>query len=121
VLKTSNAEISHVDLKDPTHLTMGYVQAIVGASDLINPGGRLDGLHIGGGGMTVPRYLERTRPAGDQRVYEIDEGLTDLAERELGFQQSDRLRVVTRDGRMGLREEPSRSRDLIVEDAFGAH
>ncbi|NSC25528.1 spermidine synthase [Streptomyces albus subsp. chlorinus] len=121
VLKTSNAEISHVDLKDPTNLSMGYVQAVVAASDLVNPKGRLDGFHIGGGGMTVPTYLERTRPAGDQLVYEIDSGLTELAKNRLGFKESDRLRVVTGDGRQGLQKQPANSRDLVVEDAFGSH
>ncbi|MFG2651367.1 fused MFS/spermidine synthase [Streptomyces sp. NPDC048436] len=121
VLKSSNAEISHVDVKDPTHLTMGYVQAIVAASDLVNPGGRLDGFHIGGGGMTVPTYLERTRPAGDQLVYEIDNGLIQLAKDRLEFKESDRLDVVTGDGRQGLQRQPAESRDLVVGDAFGSH
>ncbi|OEV08499.1 fused MFS/spermidine synthase [Streptomyces nanshensis] len=121
ILKTSNAEISHVDVKDPTNLHMGYVQAVVAASDLVNPGGRLDGFHIGGGGMTVPTYLERTRPDGDQLVYEIDGGLTQLAKDRLAFKESDRLRVVTGDGRQGLQKQPTDSRDLVVEDAFGSH
>lgn len=121
ILMTSNAEIGHVDLDDPTHLTMGYVQAIVAGADLVNPKGRLDGFHIGGGGMTVPVYLERTRPEGDQLVYEIDDGLTQLAKKRLKFKETDRLNVVTGDGRQGLQKQPSDSRDLVVEDAFGAH
>ncbi|MEV8319617.1 fused MFS/spermidine synthase [Streptomyces sp. NPDC059900] len=121
VLKASNAEISHVDLKNPTNLTMGYVQAIVAASDLVNPGGHLDGFHIGGAGETVPTYLERTRPSGDQLVYEIDGGLTELAKDRLNFKESDRLRVVTGDGRQGLQKQPADSRDLVVGDAFGTH
>lgn len=121
ILKTSNAEISHVDLKDPTNLTMGYVQAIVAAADLVNPKGRLDGFHIGGGGMTVPVYLERTRPNSGQLVYEIDNGLTQLAKDRLRFKETDRLRVVTGDGRQGLQKQPADNRDLVVEDAFGAH
>lgn len=121
ILMTSNAEIGHVDVDDPTHLTMGYVQAIVAGADLVNPKGRLDGFHIGGGGMTVPVYLERTRPEGDQLVYEIDDGLTQLAKDRLKFKETDRLHVVTGDGRQGLQKQPADSRDLVVEDAFGAH
>jgi spermidine synthase len=121
VLKVSNSEIGYTDMNDPKRLHMGYVQALAAAADLINPGGRVDGLHIGGGAMTLPTYLNLTRPQGVQTVYEIDPGLIDLAREKFEFRENDRLRVETRDGRLGLQEQPSDSHDLVVEDAFGAH
>jgi spermidine synthase len=121
VLLTSNAHVSYVDMLDASRLHMGYVQAFAAATDLVRPGQRLDALHIGGGAMTFPTYLELSRPAGDQIVYEIDPGLVDLAKRSLNFAESDRLRVTIGDGRLGLQRQPDASVDVVVEDAFGAH
>ncbi|MFI6504831.1 fused MFS/spermidine synthase [Nonomuraea typhae] len=120
VLKVSNSEIGYTDMDEPTRLHMGYVQAIAAATELLNPGGRLDGLHIGGGAMTLAAYLEKTRPAGTQTVYEIDPGLVELAREKLAFRESDRLRVHVKDGRLGLQEQRSAGYDVVIEDAFGA-
>ncbi len=49
---------SYVDLADPTHLEFGYVRAIASVTDTLGrPGEALSALHIGGGGLTLPRYL----------------------------------------------------------------
>ena len=45
------------------YLAYDYAKAVVAAIDSAYPDGRpLRAYHIGGGGLTVPRYLERTRP-----------------------------------------------------------
>jgi SAM-dependent methyltransferase len=111
---------SYVDLADPTHLELTYTQVLGDVVDSVAPSGdALDAVHVGGGGFTIPRYVAATRPGSDNLVLELDEEVVDLAERELGLQLDDDLRVVTGDARVGIADLPSDSADLIVGDAFG--
>jgi SAM-dependent methyltransferase len=111
---------SYVDLADPTHLELTYTQVLGDVVDSVAPAGAaLDVVHVGGGGFSIPRYVAATRPGSDNVVLELDEEVVDLAERELGLQLDDDLRVVTGDARIGVAELPSESADLIVGDAFG--
>ena len=67
---------SYVDLADPRHLEFPYIRAIVAAIDTEFPGDRpLRAYHLGGGGLTVPRYLAETRPGTTSVVSEIDPGV----------------------------------------------
>ena len=79
----------------------------------------IDAVHLGGGGFTIPRYVEATRPGSDSLVLELDPGVVRLAEDELGLETSDRLRVRTGDARGHLRDVADDSADLVVGDAFG--
>jgi MFS family permease len=67
---------SYVDLADPTHLEFEYVRAIAAVTDALAPTGEpLSALHIGGGGLTLPRYLEAVRPGTENLVMEVDPGV----------------------------------------------
>ncbi|MCM0675000.1 fused MFS/spermidine synthase [Micromonospora phytophila] len=119
-LLLNSAQHSYVDLDDPTHLEYAYTKWIGAVADVIAPPGRrLDALHLGGGGFTVPRYLTATRPGTDNVVFEIDGGLVELSERSLGVRQGPDLRAVVGDARMLVAGEAADSRDLVVGDAFG--
>ncbi|HEY0697084.1 MAG TPA: fused MFS/spermidine synthase [Micromonospora sp.] len=119
-LLLNSAQHSYVDLADPRHLQFGYTRWIGAVADVIAPAGRrLDALHLGGGGFTVPRYLAATRPGTDSEVFEIDGGLVELGRRELGLRTGPRLRVRVGDARMLIGGRPTRSADLVVGDAFG--
>jgi spermidine synthase len=120
VLMLDTLRHSYVDLDDPTHLEFEYVRAIAAVTDAIAPEGRpLSALHVGGGGLTVPRYLEAVRPGTESLVIEVDPGVVAVDREQLGLETSDRLRVRVADGRVGLAEEPAGERDLVVGDAFG--
>jgi spermidine synthase len=111
---------SYVDLADPTYLEFGYVQAVASVTDTLGrPGQPLSALHVGGGGLTVPRYLADVRPGTTSRVLEVDAGVLALDRAELGLQTSPDLQVDVGDARIGLRQEPAAARDLVVGDAFG--
>ncbi|GAB3952565.1 fused MFS/spermidine synthase [Micromonospora vulcania] len=119
-LLLNSAEHSYVDLTDPKHLEYAYTKWIGAVADVTAPAGqRLDALHLGGGGFTVPRYLTATRPGTDNVVFEIDGGLVELGERELGVRPGPDLRAVVGDARMLVAGQPTDSRDLVVGDAFG--
>jgi hypothetical protein len=118
LLWLNSARHSYVDLADPMHLEFGYTQWIAAAASVSVPG-RVDVLHLGGGGFTLPRYFEAAGRAADQVVLELDPALVTLDRAKLGLRTGPNLRVRTGDGRALLAAEPSGSRDLLVGDAFG--
>jgi hypothetical protein len=110
---------SYVDLNDPTHLEFDYIKSFAAAINGTWPENRrLDALHIGGGGLTMPRYLTATRPGSHNKVYEIDGAVVELDKKELGVRTGSDLDVTVRDGRLGIRSEATDSDDLIIMDAF---
>src|SRR5215212_7446028 len=94
---------SHVDLNDPTHLEFEYVRRMGHVLDLAAaPGVPLDVVHLGGGALTLPRYVSVTRPGSRQRVVEIDAPLTELVRERLPLPRGARIRVRADDARAGL-------------------
>ena len=111
---------SYVDLDDPTHLEFEYVRAIAAVTDAMAPAGEpLRALHLGGGGLTLPRYLAEVRPGTTSEVLEVDPGVLALDRAGLGLETSEELRVRIGDARVLLDGQPAGERDLVVGDAFG--
>jgi spermidine synthase len=111
---------SYVDLDDPTHLEFDYVKALAGVVDGSFEADRsLSAYHVGGGGLTFPRYLAATRPETRSLVSEIDPGVVDVDSEQLGLDSGPALEVRVEDGRTGVRRLTDDSRDLVVGDAFG--
>jgi spermidine synthase len=110
---------SHVDLDDPTHLEFEYVRRIGHVLDVAaEPGAPLDVVHLGGGALTLPRYVAVTRPGSRQRVVEIDQPLTDLVREHLPLPRGARIRVRADDARVGLTALHPGSADVVVCDVF---
>jgi spermidine synthase len=109
---------SYVDLSDPTFLEFAYMRAFAAAVGT-RPAGPLDVLHVGGGGMTLPRYLLAARPESTNRVVEIDAGVVDVDRTRLALPEDPRLHVQVADGRTAVRQMPTDSHDVYVGDAFG--
>jgi spermidine synthase len=110
---------SHVDLEDPTHLEFEYVRRMGHVLDLAaEPGAPLDVVHLGGGALTLPRYVTVTRPGSRQRVVEIDQRLTDLVREHLPLPRGARIRVRADDARTGLAALRDASADVVVTDVF---
>jgi spermidine synthase len=110
---------SHVDLDDPAHLEFEYVRRMGHVLDLAaEPGAPLDVVHLGGGGLTLPRYVAVTRPGSRQRVVEIDQPLTDLVREHLPLPRGARIRVRADDARVGLSALHTGSQDVVLTDVF---
>jgi SAM-dependent methyltransferase len=110
---------SHVDLDDPTHLEFEYVRRMGHVLDLAGePGLPLDVVHLGGGALTLPRFVAVTRPGSRQRVVEIDQPLTDLVREHLPLPRGARIRVRADDARVGLAALHTDSADVVVCDVF---
>ena len=120
VLMLDTLRHSYVDLADPTHLEFEYVRAIAAVVDATAaPGQPLSALHVGGGGLTLPRYLAEVRPGTDSLVLEVDPGVVAVDREQLELETSERLQVRVVDGRVGLADERPGARDLVIGDAFG--
>ena len=122
ILLLDDLRHAYVDLDDPRRLELRYVRIIGDALDAKRPGppAPLRALHLGGGGFTLPRYLEATRPGSTSTVLEVDDEVVELAREKLALRTSDALRVRTGDARVLLRDEPSGVHDVLVGDAFGS-
>lgn len=107
---------SYVDLDDPRHLEFDYARWIGALVDARRP---RSAVFVGGGGFTLPRYVNATVPGARSLVLEVDPQVVDIARDELGLRTDDRLRVRTGDARQTLRDVPTDSADLVVGDAFG--
>jgi spermidine synthase len=111
---------SYVDLNDPTFLEFKYTQWIAKAIDALNPpGAPLDAVFVGGGGFTLPRWLNATRPGSQAEVLEVDGELVDFDRERLGLRTSPALRVSVGDARIGMLDVSTDSADVVVGDAFG--
>jgi spermidine synthase len=134
---------SHVDLDDPRHLEFDYMQRLGHLVDLAAPAGEpLRVLHLGGGGLTLARYVAATRPGSDQLAVEADAALVGLVRQRLplgqgarraggaraggaraggaraGGARAGRIRVRVADARSVLEQVPAGSYDVVVADLF---
>ncbi len=109
---------SYVDLADPSHLELRYVEVFADVVAALPPG-PLRVLHVGGGGFTFPAYLDAVRPGSTHLVLELDPGVVEIAEEQLGLVVGGSVEVDTGDARLGIRRAPAGEFDLVVGDAFG--
>ena len=112
---------SQVDLEDPGYLEFEYVRRLGHIVDLaFGAGEPLRVLHLGGGGMTLPRYVAATRPGSRQLVAESDAALTELVRRHLPMPagRGGRVRVRAGDARQILESVPPASFDLVISDVY---
>ena len=110
---------SHVDLADPSYLSFEYVRQIGDVIDTVFPSGRpIAALHLGGGALTLPRYVAVTRPGSTQRVAELDDLLITLVRAELPIDPSYRIKISTADARALLERQRPALLDLVVVDVF---
>ncbi|MGV9233379.1 spermidine synthase [Streptomyces nigra] len=118
-LLLDGAPQSHVDLDDPTFLSFEYQRRLGHVIDLVAPPGRpVRAVHLGGGALTLARYVAATRPRSTQQVVERDAPLVELVRRELPLDRNARIRVRSTDAREGLAKVPDGWADLVVADVF---
>ncbi|WOX25656.1 fused MFS/spermidine synthase [Streptomyces solicathayae] len=120
LLTVDDAPQSYVDLDEPTHLEFEYARRIAHVLDrAADEGAPLDVLHLGGGALTLPRYVAATRPGSRQDVVEADRGLRALVAEHLPLPADADVTVHGADARAWLEAAPAASFDLIVADVFG--
>jgi spermidine synthase len=96
-----------------------YVRRMGDVLDAVGePGAALRVLHVGGAGLTLPRYVAATRPGSWQAVLEPDEELTARVRAELPLPRRSGIRVRPVDGRRGLPQVRAGSVAVVVLDAY---
>jgi spermidine synthase len=120
LLYLGDAPQSQVDLTDPTYLEFEYVQRIAHLLDVAAPAGApLRVLHLGGGALTLPRYVAATRPGSRQLVAEADAALMDVVREHLPLGRArGRIRVRIGDAREVLGSVPPERFDVVISDVF---
>ena len=111
---------SHVDLDDPTHLHFEYIARMGAVIDQL-PAGSLTAVHLGAGALTIPRYIESTRPGSRQQVIELEAPLAALVREHLPLPRGAAIRLRIGDAREGVRRLPpaiAGACDLVVSDVF---
>ena len=113
---------SHVNIDNPGELFFEYVQRIGHVIDLLGEVGEpITAVHLGAGALTLPRYVEATRPGSRQQVVEIESDLIDFVRAELPWDKRANLRVRHGDAREVLAKLPAGlhgTTDLVVVDIF---
>jgi spermidine synthase len=144
-LRVDGIPQSHVDLDDPEYLEFEYMRRLGHLADLAAPAGEpLRVLHLGGGGLTLARYVAATRPGSRQLAVDCDAALVDLVRRLLPLDQpgrraaagrpgagrtaagragaggagAARIRVRVGDARAVLEEVRAGSFDMVIADLF---
>lgn len=111
---------SYVDIDDPEWLEFEYVRRLASVLDTAaEPGAGLRVLHLGGGALTLPRYVAVARPGSVQRVVERDAALTALIRRVLPLPRGADLRVRAGDGREVVEATAAGRYDVVVADVYG--
>ncbi|MBQ0830609.1 spermidine synthase [Streptomyces tagetis] len=120
LLTVDGAVQSYVDLDDPAHLEFEYTQRLGHVLDTAaGPGQPLDVVHLGGGALTLPRYVAVTRPGSRQDVVEADRGLLELVAEHLPLPDGAGIATHAADARAWLEAAPADSADVLVADVFG--
>ncbi|MBO0823145.1 MAG: fused MFS/spermidine synthase [Actinobacteria bacterium] len=118
---------SYVDLDDPLHLEFEYMRRIGHLIDLAAPpGAPLRVLHLGGGALSLARYVVATRPRSRQLAVDDDADLVDLVRERLPLRQrgrrssadAGRVRIRVDDARAVLTGLSAASFDVVVADLF---
>lgn len=119
VLRMSGMDQSCVDLEDPTRIAFDYVRRLADVVDAVAPSGTpLRVVHVGGAGMTLPRYVAATRPRSAQVVLEPAAAVTDLVRRELPLPRGSGIKVRDVEGATGIAALRDGHAELVVVDAF---
>ncbi len=111
---------SYTDLRDPLYLEYEYIRVY---EEFVRWQAKkrksFKALFIGGGGYTIPRYIEAKYPTAEMDVVEIDPEVTRVVHRYLGVSERTKIRSHNMDGRwfvMNCKEKGSY--DFVFGDAF---
>ena len=112
---------SHVNPRDPHDLQLEYARLVVAIVDGCRAHGEpIRALHLGAGGLTIPRYLGATRPGSAQHVVELHRELLEFVLDVLPLEEGTELTVEYDDARVAV-ERAARSGggyDVAVVDVF---
>jgi hypothetical protein len=117
-LLVDGVEQSYVCPTRPRELGFDYLQRLATVLDSVaTPGAPQRVLHLGGGALSLPRYLVASRPGSYQVVVEHDAALAALVRRVLPLPSSADIAVHVGDARAFVEATTERF-DIVVSDVF---
>lgn len=118
-LLLDGVEQSYVDTTDPTYLKFDYTRRFASVLDCVAPAGKpLRVLHLGGGALTMARYVAHTRPGSPQRVVEANEGLLRMVRRQLPGPAGAPIEVTVGDARDAVLTLAAGTFDVVLADVY---
>lgn len=122
ILSIDGTPQSHIDLANPRALHFEYIARMGHIIDAAFPPGReITALHLGAGGLTIPRYIDATRPGSRQQVIEIERDLVDFVREHCPLPKGASIRCRYGDAREVMESLPKGllgQVDLVVVDVF---
>jgi spermidine synthase len=119
LLMVAGVSQSYVDVGDPRFLEFEYVRRVTSVIDSMkHPHDPIDVLHLGGGAMTLPRYIAAARPGSRQVVVERDEALSKLVLRVLPLPPEADIDIEIDDARAAVEVAPRQAYDLVISDVY---
>ena len=110
---------SYVDLDDPTFFVYGYEKIFADVATMVGHSKpQFSALYIGGGGYTMPRFLEQAYPESRQEVIEIDPAVTRVTHEYLGMPRDTTIITHNQDARIKIPELQPGRYDIVIGDAF---
>ncbi|WP_448810976.1 spermidine synthase [Agromyces bauzanensis] len=113
---------SHVDPVEPRRLFFEYVRRIGHVLDAMRPAGEpITAVHLGGGALTLPRYVAATRPGSAQVVVDHDAELIETVLARLPLPADSGIEVLIADARDALATLAARPKarvDVVVVDVY---
>jgi spermidine synthase len=106
---------SAVDPNDPRRLELPYLATLATVVDALPRVTHV--LHLGGGALTLPRYVAATRPGSRQIVVDHDAELMDLVRRQLPLDPGADVTIAIADARDYV-DDAAAEFDLIVGDVY---
>jgi spermidine synthase len=106
---------SAVDPNDPRRLELPYLAMLATVVDALPRVTHV--LHLGGGALTLPRYVAATRPGSHQVVVDHDADLMDLVRRQLPLEPGADVTIAIADARDYV-DAATGEFDLIVGDVY---
>ncbi len=110
---------SYVDTEDPLHLEYQYERVFGSLAGMMaerHPD--MDALFIGGGGYTMPKFMDTLFPDASLEVVEIDPAVTEVAHGYLALPRNTEIVTYWEDARTKLQTLPQGKYEYIVGDAF---
>ena len=110
---------SYVDTDDPLFLHYSYEKVFGDLATMVaHNDPDADTLFIGGGGYTMPKFMEELFPETNLEVVEIDPEVTEVAHEYLALPLDTNIVTYTEDARTKLQELPEGKYEFVVGDAF---
>lgn len=119
-LKLDHLVHSYIDLDNAARLEYNYEKVYSILVDYFaEEKENFSNFFLGGGGYTMPRYLENNYPLSSIEVAEIDPGVTEINYEKLGLSRDTKIFTANQDARIYLQNFPADKKyDLIFGDAF---